>query len=58
MTCKACNGDTIRFRGTGLDTESWLCPNWKEPGHLTESEIRRRKREEMAHWAPPSGRFA
>jgi hypothetical protein len=56
--CEHCGGDTIRFRGTGLDTESWLCPRWRDPGHLSEAEIRARKRQEMAGLYPSSGRFA
>ncbi len=38
--CPRCGGQTIQFRGLGLDTEYKLCPNYLEPGHKTIEECR------------------
>lgn len=56
--CPDCNGDTIRFRGSGLDLERWVCPRWQEPGHLSREAINERVREERARHMPRSGRWA
>jgi len=37
--CTVCQNKTILFRGKGLDTEYYICPHYKEAGHLTEKEI-------------------
>lgn len=39
--CPECGGNTIEFRGNGLDTQYKICSRWKEPGHLAAEEIQR-----------------
>jgi hypothetical protein len=52
-TCPECEGRTIEFRGSGKNLQRRLCTRWKEPGHLTEEEVRTRVREEMDRAWPP-----
>jgi hypothetical protein len=33
--CSDCGGETIQFRGRGLDLEVRICPRKDEPGHLS-----------------------
>ena len=53
-----CKGATVEFRGLGKDRQYRICPNWKEPGHLTEAEIKKAIGNERGWIMPHSGRFA
>jgi hypothetical protein len=55
--CVECGGQTIEFRFAGKDTQYRLCPRWREPGHLSESELRTELQAERLA-ASPSGRQA
>lgn len=55
--CPECFGQTIIFRGKGLESQYKLCSKWKQPGHLTEAAIKE-KYEQMGRIICPSGRFA
>lgn len=56
--CSQCGGNTIKFRFTGKERQYWICPRWKEPGHLNEDEMRAKYVKDAKKHAPPSGRFA
>lgn len=57
-TCPECfDFGTIMLRGTGRDTQFMVCPLWREPGHLSEAEIRA-KLAQIRHRLNPSGRTA
>lgn len=55
--CSECTGTTIMLRGSGLDTQFKVCSRRKEPGHLTEDEIRERLAS-IRQRLNPSGRTA
>jgi hypothetical protein len=48
---------TILIRGIGRDAQFMVCPLWREPGHLTEDEIRE-KLAQIRQRLNPSGRMA
>lgn len=54
--CPTCDGETVRFRGSGFDTEFWVCPDFRKPGHLDAETIRRRIAERRE--AIGKGRFS
>ena len=62
--CPTCGGDTIRFRGVGLAIEQWVCPSFREPGHLPDAEMRAKRTEYIKTYGPresdgsPKVRFA
>ena len=55
-SCPICQGETVRFRGKGKSMVYELCPNRKEPGHLSYDEIMV-KVNAMRDVICPSGRF-
>jgi hypothetical protein len=56
-TCAECGGETIAFKGIGLNAQYWICPQYAEPGHLSEDEVKVRLAE-FRTTVGPSGRFA
>ena len=55
--CRECFGQTIVFKGHGLDVQYRICPYWKESGHKSESEIEM-EIARVRRQTRPSGRFA
>lgn len=55
--CPECGGVTIKYRGKGKDLQQWVCPRYKEPGHLSQEEMMRIRREVVLAHCPTSGRF-
>ena len=55
--CFECDGRTIEFRGSGSIMEYRLCSRYREPGHLSATEIGERIAVETMT-ERPSGRFA
>ncbi len=55
--CSECCGATVQFCGRGLNLEYRICSRYKEPGHITESEIREKIAAARTE-ARPSGRYA
>ncbi len=55
--CPECKGVTVEFRVHGLNTEHKICSRWREPGHLSEAEIREKIRA-VTVALRSSGRFA
>lgn len=55
--CAECNGHSVQFRGSGLNMQYRICSRYKEPGHMTWSEIQGCIAEKM-RIVRPSGRFA
>lgn len=56
-TCSECSGDTVQFRGSGLSMQYRICSRYKEPGHISEEEIKTRIAERRCA-VRPGGRFA
>jgi hypothetical protein len=55
--CSLCAGETLRFRGRGVEAEAWCCPRWRQGGHLSAARIDERVAERRRQ-AMPSGRWA
>jgi hypothetical protein len=55
--CPNCGNQTIQFRGRGQDLEYMICPRYREPGHLSDAEVKERFLLEKNRHAPSSGRY-
>lgn len=56
--CKECNGETIQFRGTGLNLQFRICTKVGTEGHLTMQQAQEKLADRRFAHMPRSGRFA
>ena len=57
ILCSECHGETVSFKGRGLDMQYKICSRWKEPGHKSEDEVKQ-EISSLRRQIRPSGRFA
>lgn len=55
--CAECNGETIEFRGSGMDLQYRICNKVGTDGHLTMQQAQE-KLADKRNQVRPSGRYA
>ena len=58
VKCPECNGNTVEFRGRGLDMQYRICSRCMEPGHKSSKDVESLIAAQRMLLGPPSRRFA